>query len=159
VFADPFVRRDRLVLPRGPLPEGWRTGPAFRYSWGMGLDGQSSRWLDGVAICAAQPGQTPTPLRCSVQGTMLGFLGESHLDSLDFQVVVDGRIIPGPDHPERWRIDTTGGWFPGGRFICWRVLADDLGPGAHAVEIRPLLPPGRSSGELRIESLCSAGPM
>jgi len=153
-----FNTRRRIRLVETDLPAGWKRAMTYRTS--MWFDGLSSRWMDDVALCDAKDADTVQPLRVEFTGTLVGLFGEADENGLSARVLIDGRPVPYQPDPrkppeETWPLDTKR--FGQGRLFIWRVLATDLSPGPHTLEVRPVLPPDAAKGQLRIESLCVAG--
>lgn len=145
-----YRQRTRHRLAGHALPPGWTRASTYRTA--MWFDGQSSRWMDDVAVCAG--GQ---PLRVPFSGNLVGIFGEADGTGCGFRAAIDGRPVPYPASAgeagaEIWPFDTRQ--LGGGRLFVWRVLASDLPPGDHLLEITPV---AAAQGELRIESICSAG--
>jgi len=158
VFSDAFLTRKRIRLVEGPLPDGWARQMTYRTS--MWFDGLSSRWMDDVAVCDARNRATARPLRVEFEGTFVGVFGEADENGLPFQARIDGKLIPYQPDPkkpprEAWPFDTSR--FGKGRLFVWHVLAGELPPGKHTLEIQPVWPAEGAAGQLRIESICVAG--
>ena len=155
-FAKQYATRQRIRLSENP-PAGWTRGEPFRSA--AFFDQQPSRWLDTVVIAdAAKP---PTePIKLTFHGTFLGILGEGDLDGLPMRILIDGKVIPCPnpakDQPkDLWPTNTHRF---GGKLLIWREISDHLSPGEHQLEIWPVVSAGVTAGQLRIESICVAGP-
>ena len=166
LHADTYMESVRCPLASfGPLPEGWQAGrPNLTSAF---FDFLMSRWLDGVAIAtrrAAEPGKAPPAtaarLRARFTGRMVMLLGETTKTSGKYRVWIDGKaaehVPPGAKEPTDI---FDAGWFAatiGGNGHHAQVIATGLDASAeHTIEIEPLLEPGQ---ELRLESLCVAGP-
>jgi len=156
VFSDVYMRRRRLELVDLPLPSGWRRAKTYRTS--LWFDGLSSRWMGDVVVCDLKDRQILHPLEVTFQGTFVGLLGESDQDSLSFRIFIDGKaVLPPKGSPkDAWEVHTRP--FGGGRLFFWRVLSRDLPPGRHILRIEPILPSTATKGQLRIASVCEAGP-
>lgn len=155
VYPRAFPRHERRRLADGPLPEGWQRAKTYRTS--MWFDGLTSRWMGDVAMVEAKAGQAVPPLRLEFEGSLLGLFGEGDDKSLGFRAVVDGQPLTHPKlAPEGvWPTDTNRSGK--GRLFFWRLLSDKLPPGRHVLELQPVLAEGAASGQLRLESLCTAG--
>ena len=158
VFSSACQCRTRHRLVEHALPAGWTRQATYRTS--LWFDGLSSRWMDDVAMCSAANAATIQPLRLEFAGTMVGVFGEADQDGLGFRVLIDGQPVPYQPSANKpavdvWSVNTRQ--FGTGRLFAWRVLADELKPGRHVLEIRPDIPPGTTNGQLRIESMCFAG--
>ena len=158
VFSSACQRRTRHRLVEHALPAGWTRQATYRTS--LWFDGLSSRWMDDVAMCSAGNPAPIQPLRLEFTGTLVGLFGEADQDGLGFRTLIDGQpALPQPSAHEPdanvWSVNTKR--FGTGRLFAWRVLADELKPGRHVLEIHPDIPPGITTGQLRIESICFAG--
>lgn len=165
LHADTYVEAVRKPLVSlGPLPAGWRAGrPGLTSAY---FDFLMSRWLDEVAIAsrpaatpdAAQPPQ-PERLRARFRGTVVMLFGETTKSSGKYRVWIDGKAVehvPGGAHATD--IFDAGDFARriGGNGHHAQVIATGLdGLTEHVLEIEPVLEPGQ---ELRLESLCVAGP-
>jgi lysophospholipase L1-like esterase len=172
VFGDDFMHPARIRLVDLPdPPRGWTRALTHRTS--MWFDGLSSRWMGDVLVCGipdkpvngAAPTSAPAtepalpeiaPLKVAFRGTFVGLFGEGDPDGLGFGVKIDGVAIPyrGGGRPAQ---PVWPGSVKNGRLFIWRELADHLAPGAHELEIDPILPEGTLQGQLRIESICAGG--
>ena len=157
VAPDLYRHHTRHVLVDDSLPAGWTREQTFRTS--MWFDGLSSRWMGDVAVCDVANRVEVRPLRIDFEGTLVGLFGEADQDGLGFKVSIDGKPVlyaPNAATPPNdvWPADFKK---MGGRLFFWRVLSDSLTPGKHALEIDPVMPDTVSQGQLRIESVCSAG--
>jgi lysophospholipase L1-like esterase len=159
LFADHYLKRQRIRLADGTLPEGW--SPTHTYRTSLWFDGLSSRWMGTVAQCTSDAKSPPAPLRVSFVGTFVGLFGEGNGDGLSFKASVDGKPLlyhanAKTDPTDVWPWDTHK--FGGGNLFMWRELSDTLSPGSHTLVIQPLQPAaGAPAGQLRIESVCAAG--
>jgi hypothetical protein len=167
LYSDAYHQRTRMILVDGTLPAGWTRSKTFRTSaW---FDGLTSRWMGDVAMCDAKDRAAIQPLKVDFTGTMVAVFGEMSEDGLDFKVTVDGQpqlYHPGPQAAptEIWPFNSK---VMKGNLFGWRVLSDRLAPGKHTLEIDPVfsdlpspdLSPkeAEAKGQLRIESICSAG--
>jgi len=147
----------RTVLIDGPLPRGWTREKTFRTS--MWFDGLSSRWMGDVAVCDIANRASAAPLSIPFEGTLVGLIGEADADGLGFRVAVDGQPLPYAPDPQTPPADVWPADFKklGGRLFFWRQLSDALAPGKHTLTVTPVFPEGAAQGQLRIESVCSAG--
>lgn len=166
LHADTYLRAVRQPLfTSEPLPAGWRAGRPNLTA--ANFDFLMSRWLDGVAIASraeAKPAEEPPPqparLRARFTGRMVMLFGETTKTSGKYRVLIDG--MPA-EHMSPWTKEKTdlfdAGAFArriGGNGHHAQVIATGLdGAAEHLLEIEPVLEPGE---ELRLESLCVAGP-
>ena len=166
LFGDAYLHSVRMALGSlGPMPAGWRAGkPNVTSAY---FDFLMSRWLDSEAIAsrpAAVPGQQPSKapdrFRARFRGGMVMLFGEATPKSGKYRVWIDGRAasyVPAKGQPPAEAFDP--GQFArrlGGNGHHVQVIATGLDAArTHVVEIEPVLEPGE---ELRIESLCVAGP-
>lgn len=170
VFSDMYRARSRsLLTPADPshlfgktigtaLPTGWSEQKTFRTS--LWFDGLSSRWMSNVGAFQSAEGVAVATLRFEFNGTLVGLFGEKNATGLSFKARIDGQPAlykkdDKTDPSEIWPNDTKR--FGGGNLFSWIVLSDKLKPGAHVLEIEPVLDPEKPLGQLRIESVCSAG--
>jgi lysophospholipase L1-like esterase len=153
-----FSRVERIRLSEH-LPEGWTKERTFRTS--LWFDGLSSRWMDDVAVCDARNRDQVKPLRMEFDGTLVGLFGEANQDGLSFRVRIDGEPVPyQPDKkkPAKPTWPTSTARFGTGNLFFWRLLARDLAPGKHVLEVESVFEEGTKHGQLRIGSVCVAGP-
>jgi lysophospholipase L1-like esterase len=137
-------RRQRLSQT-APLPAGWKVG--LPTPQGVAFDFYMSRWLDDVTI--ASPGAAPFSI--PFRGSKAILFGEASMTSGKFLARIDGKPAVTSQAPD----GVYNAFFKEGHMWLIRLLADNLDPAQdHVLEIVPQLDPG---GELRIESLCSAG--
>lgn len=160
VFEARYPYQERIYLRDRELPGGWRKSATYRTS--MWFDGLSSRWMDDVILCDVQDNDAVEPLRVEFEGTFVAVFGEANENGLGFRVRIDGEPVlysPRKDAEpvEVWPLDTSR--FGKGNLFVYRVLADDLPPGPHVLELIPDFPDGQEEGQLRIESICVAGPL
>lgn len=166
LHADTYSQATRQPLfTQKPLPAGWKAGrPNLTSAF---FDFLMSRWLDGVVIAArpaAKPGEEPAPqparLRARFTGRMVMLFGETTKSSGKYRVWIDGKPV---EHESPWTKEKTD-LFDAGAFAQRigdnghhaQVIATGLdGSAEHVLEIEPVLEPGQ---ELRLESLCVAGP-
>lgn len=164
VFSDQYKTATRQILVDGTLPKGWVRHLTYRTS--LWYDGLSSRWMGDVALCAAKtnPSGDNEPLTVDFTGTMVGLFGERAGNSLPFKVKIDGKQIQFTEKNKPpvdiWPTDLQGRATPGWKdshLFSWIELTDKLAPGKHTLEIEPVFDQANPTGELRIESVCSAG--
>ncbi len=157
------VRQPQLA--HDSLPEGWRSGrPNLTSAF---FDFLMSRWLDGEAIAsrpAGEPGSEPPPqpqrLRVLFTGSMALLFGETTKTSGSYRLWLDGKPVEHTPQGTKTATDRfDAGAFAeriGGNGHYVQVIATGLdATREHVLEIEPLLDPGQ---ELRLESLCVAGP-
>jgi hypothetical protein len=153
VFSDKLVSWRRIILVDRKLPAGWQRTKTYRTS--LWFDGLASRWMGDVAMCNDRDGQRTEPLRIEFEGSLVGVFGEMDENGLSFRVRVDGKPLKTRDNQqsETWEAHCRAP----GRLFFWRLLASDLEPGRHVLEIQPQFSAGNEKGQLRIESVCVAG--
>lgn len=161
-LADPvygfYADRKRTKLVDTTLPAGWTRSKTFRTS--MWYDGLSSRWMDDVAVCDIKDKATVQPVRHEFEGTFVSVFGECDQDGLGFKVVIDGQPVLYQRNKktpavEAWPADTSR--WKEGRLFFSQHLATNLPQGKHTLEIIPVFPEDKPKGQLRIESICTAG--
>ncbi len=166
LHADTYLRAVRQPLvEQEPLPAGWHEGRPNLTA--ANFDFLMSRWLDDVAIAsrpAAAPGMEPPPqparLRARFKGSMAMIFGETTKASGEYRVWIDGKPVEHvpPSAKEKTDLFDAGAFARriGGNGHHAQVIATGLdGSAEHLLEIEPVLAPGE---ELRLESLCVAGP-
>lgn len=158
LYGDSSMHWKRVLLSSlASLPQGWTTTYASRIS--CTFDFLPSRWLDNVTVATnfrMGPHRKPEILDTKVQPLKLRFhgsgvllFGESTPDSCRYRVVVDG--------VEKTYNACQLGKGGVGRF--WQIVAEALDPEQeHTIEIVPIPSPDGSPWELRVESICIAGP-
>jgi lysophospholipase L1-like esterase len=163
VFEDRYPVRQRIRLLDRRLPSGWKQAKAFRTS--MWFDGLSSRWIGDVVTCDLADVDRAEPLCITFEGTMVGILGEADENGLSFIATLDGQILKPTSKyvadGDAWSFSPARYKTGDGCLLMWQELSDNLLPGRHELTIRPVAPSARTShsvGQLRIESICVAGP-
>ena len=125
----------------------------------MWFDGQASRCMGDVAVCRSQDAVPVEPIRAEFEGTLVGLLGERNGKGPKFRVKIDGQPLlhrkGKSEMSDIWTNDTAA--MGGGNLFSWIELSDTLRPGRHRIEIEPVFDGASMEGELRIESICSAG--
>lgn len=155
VFAGEYKNRLQLFPGASPLPPGWRLAKTLRPAFSAVEI--ANGWMDKVAVSSIQHGGNREPIRIHFNGTFLGILGESDEHGLAFKVFIDGKVVLYENSmEENWPTSTVP--FGGGERFFWHVISDKLRPGRHTAEIYPVFPEGVEKGELRLESICTAGP-
>jgi len=166
LHADTYMQVVRQPLfAHEPLPEGWHAGrPNLTSAF---FDFLMSRWLDGEAIATRPTVETgddlpsqPGRLKARFRGRTVMLFGETTKASGTYRVWIDGAPV---EHISPWTKEKTdlfdAGAFAeriGGNGHHGQVIATGLdGSVEHLLEIEPVLEPGQ---ELRLESLCIAGP-
>ncbi|MBN1558521.1 MAG: SGNH/GDSL hydrolase family protein [Lentisphaerae bacterium] len=152
-FPPLFTNVTRRVLTGTHLPAGWQRDRNMRVA--LWFDGLPSRWQDGVAVCGASDGDTAAPLTVRFEGTLVGLFGEGDDKAADFTATIDGEPVE-PRGGGTWDFSTRRFGYSKGQLFMWRILADDLPPGPHTLEIRPVFPLDADTAQLRIESVCFA---
>ncbi len=137
-----------------------------------------SRWLDDetIAQCkraeppaGASPPATdakgeivqPAPFQAQFRGRMLMLLGETTKNSGKYRVTIDGKLVRHRDAQDRPLIDEFDGGklgrAVGGNAHLSQVIAEGLDPDQlHTLKIEPVFE--TADQELRLESICVAGP-
>lgn len=175
LHADTFltVHRARLAELFGPegLPRGWRIDRPHRTA--ACHDQVMSRWLDSLAVASnrlrrnAPDGKeavepvTPEPLRLTVRGRFLLIFGEATTQSGAFRVRLDGQVVEGAakGQPAGPRLFDMNARRFGANWSYHAVIAEQLEETVeHQVAIEPQMTATDDEQELRIESLCVAGP-
>ncbi len=166
-FPELYKKITRNILVNSPLPQGWIREKTRRTA--LWFDGLSSRWMGDVAAAKVRGGAKPEPLEVSFEGTVVGLFGERDSISVPFKAWIDGEPIAVPSrkgakNPEPqyvWQTNTSK-MVPAqagtGNLFSWILLSKDLKPGKHILRIEPIWEEADKNAELRIESVCSAGP-
>jgi lysophospholipase L1-like esterase len=154
IHGDTYLKSARVRLSTlGDLPEGWKKGgpnPVAAY-----FDFLMTRWLDDEVI--ATPGAGPLTLK--FRGAMVLFLGEATSKSVKYKVTIDGKVV---EHAEGKQtlpsFDAARlAKMVGGNAHHAQVIATGLdGSVEHVLDLEPLFT-GKDQ-ELRLESICVAGP-
>lgn len=139
----------------GQLPEGWKTTSASRDS--CAFDFLMSRWLDDVTVASnffaiapdrTNPAPAALPLKLKFTGSSVLLFGETTPRSCSYRITIDGRE----------NIFNAARVVQGVSRLC-QVVADGIAPAEeHTLEIYPLFDGPEKPGELRLESICIAGP-
>lgn len=155
VFADEYKKRFQLYPGTSALPSGWHSGKTLRPN--SDTRENANHWISEIAIAGAKDVSDAVSLKVQFNGTFVGILGEAKNDGLGFRVFVDEEPVPYQIRPRKeiWPTSTVP-WGGGTRFF-WYEISDKLSPGRHILEILPVAESGET-GELRIESICVAGP-
>lgn len=171
LYADTYMTQARVRLSSlGALPPGWHTGmpnPTAAY-----FDFLMSRWLDDEVIASnrrevigangkkEKVRQPVERLTAKFRGRMLMLLGEATPQSGKYRVYIDGKLA------ERQENGKTINEFAPGDFANRikgnghhvQVIAENLAPDMeHTLEIEPIFATDTEQ-ELRLESICVAGP-
>lgn len=156
VFADEHTNRFQFFPATFPLPLGWQRAKTLRPA--MTAVEISNGWMNEVALFDAKERGIVQPIHLKFNGTFLGILGEADRHGLGFRLVIDGETMPHAAKPksEIWPTSTIP--FGGNERFFWYEISDHLKPGRHTVEIWPVIPDNMEQGQLRIESICVAGP-
>lgn len=158
VFSDDYVTRKRICLVDLPVQNGWTRSLTYRTS--LWFDGLSSRWMGDVMVSDAAVGPVE-PLSIKFRGTFVGIFGEADGDGMSFKVTIDGEPVM---HQASTKLPPSDLWemntnrFGKGRLYMWREIKHSLAPGEHTLVITPVPNAGEKPGQLRIESICVAGP-
>ncbi len=157
VFSDEYRNRLQWFPLSSPLPNGWERAKTLRPA--LSAVEISNGWMNEVAQASAQRSENVKPIRLNFNGTFLGILGEANEPGLGFKVFIDGKAVP---YKEKLGSDvwpTSSVPHGGGERFFWHEISDKLSLGRHSLEIHPVFPDGVEKGELRIESICVAGPV
>ena len=156
VFADEYKKRVQFFPANLSLPAGWRVGKTLGHSLKPG-EIPTDR-MNEVAVSDAKDDEKVEPLQLSFTGTFLGILGEADENGLGFSVFIDGEpaLFDIESEDEVW--PTISAKAEDGQHFFWHVISDKLTPGPHTIKIRPVVTDGVDKGELRIGSICVAGP-
>ena len=140
----------------GRLPPGWKTTAASRES--CAFDFLMSRWLDDVTVAAnftaldrtrTAPAPPAAPLKLKFTGSSVLLFGESTPRSGRYRVTIDGQAT----EFDACQLGQAGT----GRL--WQMVAEGLDPRQqHTLELTPLFDRPDTPRELRLESICVAGP-
>ncbi len=166
LYAPTYMTQKRVrISTLGALPQGWNVGQANRVSaW---YDGLMSRWLDDEVIASnrqlvnGKRNSTPqevAPLTIKFRGTMVQLFGEETIKSAQYIVSIDGKPITDPKDPTKTTVFNASAIKMGGNRQHVALLATGLSSNVeHTLEITPQFP-ADAEAELRIESVCVAGP-
>jgi hypothetical protein len=140
---------------RGQLPQGWKTTFASRDY--CAFDFLMSRWLEDVTVASnfvahdrtrTKPSPAAPPLMLKFTGSSVLLFGETTARSCHYRITIDGK-----------EKDFNACQLGEGVGRMWQVVAEGLDPvKEHTLEIKPLFDSPDQPGELRIESICVAGP-
>jgi len=138
----------------GQLPTGWKAGIPNRTSaW---YDGLMSRWLDDEVIAS----KSAEPLRAKFRGSAVLLFGEETVKSGRYRVLIDGQPVTNPyarkDAPSD-EFSASSATAGGNKHHAQLVATGLYAAKWHTIEIQPLFA-GDSEQELRLESICVAGP-
>ncbi|MEP7038645.1 MAG: hypothetical protein ABI891_09885 [Acidobacteriota bacterium] len=111
-----------------------------------------------MAASSAEAAGKVEPLQLRFTGTFFGIFGEASKDSLGFSVTIDGEPIFFNAEAENEVWPTSIAKSEGGRHFFWHVISTGLTPAPHSVKILPVIADKLDTGELRIGSICVAGP-
>lgn len=169
IHAPTYMTNKRVrISSLGPLPQGWRVGIPNRSSaW---YDGLMSRWLDDETIASNRHTeigadgkktlvpQMVEPLKVNFRGTMVLLFGEETLKSGQYEIKIDGKAAADANDATKDAVFSASGVRFGGNRQHAQVVASGLAPDVeHTLEIIPKFPDDTET-ELRLESICVAGP-
>lgn len=173
LHAATYMTTARVRLASLPaLPRGWRPGRPNVVS--AYFDMLMSRWLDDVVVASRPGGQARAqeaadalaaqvrPLRVRFRGQTVMLFGESTPASGKFRACIDGRPVLCPSDKNKppaefFDAGELARRLKGNTFLA-PVLAEGLDPHVeHTLEIEPVFV-DPADQELRIESVCIAGP-
>ncbi len=166
LYAPTYLTVARVHVARlAPLPAGWKADQPHLTS--AFYDMLMSRWLDDECVAAwGRDGGAPAvpaavaPMRLRFHGSMVMLFGESTIASGRYRATIDGTVVRdlAAKPPADFLDPGAFGRACNGNVHLVRVLATGLDAVAeHVLEIQPL-PAAGSAGELRLESVCVAGP-
>jgi lysophospholipase L1-like esterase len=165
LYAPTYLTVARVHLARlAGLPAPWKADHPHLTS--AFYDMLMSRWLDDECVAAWGPGGAGAPvaevppLRLRFHGSMVMLFGESTVGTGRYRATIDGAVVRDlAAKPPADVLDPGAfGRSCNGNVHLVRVLATGLDASAeHALVIQPL-PEAGKAGELRLESVCVAGP-
>mgnify|MGYP001242337740 CR=1 FL=1 len=156
LYGNSYMNWKRIPLSKLKLPAGWENKLNSRDY--CAFDFLMSRWMDGVTVAAnyipvnrkkTKPAEVAVqPLKLKFHGSSVLLFGESAGRSCDYTVTIDGK----PKKFKSRQLGTNTG-------RMWQSVAEELDPDKeHTLEIMPIFPKNGKPAELRIESICIAGP-
>ncbi len=156
LYGKSYMNWKRIPLSSLKLLSGWKTTLTSRDY--CAFDFLMSRWLDDVTVAAnfvpvnrkkTKPTEAEVkPLKLRFHGSSVLLFGETTGRSCNYQVTIDGKA-------KKFKSRQLGANV--GRM--WQSIAEELDPvQEHALEIIPLFSKSGKPEELRIESICIAGP-
>ena len=177
LYADTYMQNARVrISSLGDLPAGWKVSRPHVVS--AYFDMLMSRWLDDEVVAslpkeaakkesvpmnatAAAPAQV-APLKVRFVGTMVMLFGESTVNSVKYRATIDGKVITHKPHNATEELSefNAGGLanIVKGNTHLVQVIATGLKPGVeHTLELQPIFT-GAENEEIRLESICVAGP-
>ena len=164
LYASTYTEAVRVPLASlGALPAGWHVDHPHLTS--AFFDMLMSRWLDqeSVAEWGGEPAGVSAaaqPLLVRFHGSMVLLFGESTLATGTYQASIDGTPVTETVKGAKVPLFDPGQFARscGGNVHLVKVLASGLAPGQpHVLSITPQ-PSARAATELRLESICVAGP-
>ncbi len=175
LYAHTYLHSARTRLSSlGTPPAGWQIGaPNLVAAY---FDMLMSRWLDDETIARAatpaepdaaganaQPAAVRQPARfkAKFRGQMLMFYGETTRQSGKYRVYIDGMLITHRENKDQSPLEEFDagkfGRTVGGNAHLTQIIAEGLDPEKeHLLEIEPAFE--QPDQELRLESICVAGP-
>jgi hypothetical protein len=154
VFADDYAKRTQFFLANSTLPDGWHVADSLRSSFEPVKI--ANDWMKRVAVSGVADRESVQPIQLDFNGTFVGILGEADEHGLPFKVRIDGAPVMYRPKEQNWPTSTAK--LGGGDRFFWHEISDTLVPGRHLLEIEPVVSADDRKGELRIESICIAGP-
>lgn len=171
LYGEEYMSHQRVRLSSlGALPQGWQTGIPNRVSaW---FDGLMSRWLDDEVIATnrattvgadgkkAKVPQAVAPFKLRFRGTSALLYGEETIKSGMYSLKLDGKLVvnPNPIAGQAPTVFSASSVRMGGNRQHVQPVGRNLdGTVEHTLEIVPQFSEDTET-ELRIESLCVAGP-
>ena len=170
LHANTYMHYKRVrISTLGKLPDGWNlTIPNRVSAW---FDGLMSRWLDDEVIASNRHVEigadgkkvitnvdTVAPLKVRFRGTMVLLFGEETLKSGLYKATIDGKVVTNPNGGATPELFSASALRMGGNRQHVQTLATGLDASVlHTLEIAPQFPADPET-ELRLESICVAGP-
>ena len=165
LYGDAYLKGVAQTTER-PRPlacrlESWQAAPdrgQFRLPHVVRLDSETI--ASRPSPVRGDEATSPEPFRAKFTGDMVMFFGETTKSSGKYRVKIDGQVV----HYTPWKATQALEVFDVGDFARriggnghhTQVIATGLDPAKpHTLEIDPILEPGE---ELRLESICVAGP-
>jgi hypothetical protein len=156
LYGKSYMNWKRISLSSLKLSTGWKSTLTSRDY--CAFDFLMSRWLDDVTVAAnfvpvdrkkTKPAEDEVkPLKLRFHGSSVLLFGETTGRSCNYQVTIDGKA-------KKFKSCQLGANV--GRM--WQSVAEGLDPDKeHTLEIMPIFAKSGKPGELRIESICIAGP-
>jgi lysophospholipase L1-like esterase len=156
LHGDLFLHSKRARLADlGPLPAGWRRDrPHVQAS---NYDMMMSRWLDSVAVAGGST--NVAPLRLEFRGRFVMLFGEGTVKTGKLRALLDGQPVTYMVKKQPETLFDPGSLahkIKGTTHLVQTLIGDAAPDTYHTLELIPVL--ASPDEELRLESLCVAGP-